>query len=95
MYRDLSGVLSSLTVEEGFEPTGCAGWTPVDLAFYLLGDARRAPVALHTPAAGAAVHQPDLVLRPDRAGPAAARWPRRAGYWRACSAVPCRWTRTT
>jgi hypothetical protein len=53
-YRDLSAVLSSLTVEEGFEPTGCAGWTPVDLGFHLLSDARRALVALHTPAAGPA-----------------------------------------
>src|SRR4051812_696425 len=53
-YRDLSAVLSSLTVEEGFEPTGCAGWTPVDLGFHLLSDARRALVALHTPVAGPA-----------------------------------------
>src|SRR3954447_9726913 len=53
-YRDLSAVLSSLTVEEGFEPTGCAGWTPVDLGFHLLSDARRALVALSTPADGPA-----------------------------------------
>lgn len=51
-YVDLSAVLSSLTVEEGFEPTGCAGWTPVDLGFHLLSDARRALVTLHTPASG-------------------------------------------
>jgi hypothetical protein len=53
-YGDLSAVLSVLTVTEGFEPTGCAGWTPVDLGFHLLSDARRALVALHTPAAGPA-----------------------------------------
>jgi len=53
-YRELSAVLSSLTVEEGFEPTGCAGWTPVDLGYHLLSDARRALVALHTPAEGPA-----------------------------------------
>jgi hypothetical protein len=53
-YRELSAVLSSLTVEEGFEPTGCAGWTGVDLGFHLLSDARRALVALHTPAEGPA-----------------------------------------
>jgi hypothetical protein len=53
-YRELSAVLSSLTVDEGFEPTGCAGWTPVDLGFHLLSDARRALVALHTPATGPA-----------------------------------------
>jgi hypothetical protein len=51
-YRDLSAVLSSLTVDEGWEPTGCAGWTPVDLGFHLLSDARRALVALSTPAEG-------------------------------------------
>jgi hypothetical protein len=51
-YRDLSGILSSLTVEEGWEPTGCTGWTPVDLGFHLLSDARRALVALNTPATG-------------------------------------------
>jgi hypothetical protein len=49
-YRDLSAVLSSLTVDEGWEPTGCAGWSPVDLGFHLLSDARRALVALNTPA---------------------------------------------
>jgi len=53
-YRDLSAVLSSLTVEEGFEPTGCQGWTAVDLGFHLLSDARRALVALNTPVAGMA-----------------------------------------
>jgi hypothetical protein len=51
---DLSAVLSSLTREEGWQPTGCAGWTPVDLGFHLLSDARRALVALATPAAGPA-----------------------------------------
>jgi hypothetical protein len=53
-YGELSAVLSSLTVEEGFEPTGCQGWAAVDLGFHLLSDARRALVALHTPADGAA-----------------------------------------
>ncbi|MFW3170494.1 maleylpyruvate isomerase N-terminal domain-containing protein [Geodermatophilus sp. CPCC 206100] len=53
-YADLSEVLSSLSAGEGWQPTGCAGWTPVDLGFHLLGDARRALVALHTPAPGPA-----------------------------------------
>jgi hypothetical protein len=53
-YGDVSAVLSSLTVGEGWEPTGCAGWTPVDLGFHLLSDARRALVTLHTPADGPA-----------------------------------------
>jgi hypothetical protein len=51
-YRDLSAVLGDLTAEEGWQPTGCAGWTPVDLGFHLLSDARRALVALNTPADG-------------------------------------------
>ena len=54
VYGDVSAVLSSLTVEEGWEPTGCAGWTAVDLGFHLLSDARRALVALNTPADGPA-----------------------------------------
>jgi hypothetical protein len=74
-YGDVSAVLSSLTVEEGWEPTGCAGWTAVDLGFHLLSDARRAVVALNTPADGpadtTAVHHLDLVVRLDRPGPAA------------------------
>ncbi|WP_448614154.1 maleylpyruvate isomerase N-terminal domain-containing protein [Modestobacter sp. URMC 112] len=53
-YDDLSALLGSLTEEEGWQPTGCAGWTPVDLGFHLLGDARRALVTLATPAAGPA-----------------------------------------
>ncbi|RFU22835.1 maleylpyruvate isomerase N-terminal domain-containing protein [Geodermatophilus marinus] len=48
-YGDLSRVFSALTPDEGWRPTGCAGWTPVDLGFHLLGDARRALVALNTP----------------------------------------------
>jgi hypothetical protein len=53
-YTELSGVLSSLAPAEGWQPTGCAGWSVVDLGFHLLSDARRALVALATPADGAA-----------------------------------------
>ncbi len=53
-YDDLSGLLGALTEAEGWRPTGCAGWTPVDLGFHLLGDARRARVALATPTAAQA-----------------------------------------
>lgn len=53
-YRDLSAVLAALTPDEGWQPTGCAGWSPVDLGFHLLSDARRALVALNTPAERAA-----------------------------------------
>jgi hypothetical protein len=53
-YRDLSGVLGSLSDAEAWEPTGCAGWSVVDLGFHLLSDARRCLVALNTPADGPA-----------------------------------------
>ncbi len=53
-YDDVSGLLCSLAEDEGWQPTGCAGWTPVDLGFHLLGDARRALVALATPTGGPA-----------------------------------------
>ena len=49
-YRDVAGVLGSLSPQEAWEPTGCAGWSVVDLGFHLLSDARRALVALNTPA---------------------------------------------
>jgi hypothetical protein len=49
---DLSGVLEALTAEEGWRPTGCTGWSAVDLALHLVNDAHRALVALATPAEG-------------------------------------------
>jgi hypothetical protein len=49
-YGELSGLLGALTDEETWQPTGCDGWTAVDLGFHLLSDARRALVALSTPA---------------------------------------------
>ncbi|WP_409332232.1 maleylpyruvate isomerase N-terminal domain-containing protein [Trujillonella humicola] len=51
-YGDLAGLLPALTPEEQWRPTGCAGWTPVDLGWHLLADARRGLVALSTPTAG-------------------------------------------
>ncbi|WP_166509649.1 maleylpyruvate isomerase N-terminal domain-containing protein [Blastococcus sp. TF02-8] len=52
-YGDLSETLHA--VARGGDPwaaTGCRGWAVHDLAFHLLGDARRALVALNTPVAG-------------------------------------------
>ena len=49
-YRDLADVLGSLSGADAWEPTGCAGWSVVDLGFHLLSDARRCLVALNTPA---------------------------------------------
>jgi hypothetical protein len=53
-YGDLAELLAALTPAEQWCPTGCAGWTPVDLGWHMLADARRGLVALSTPAAGPA-----------------------------------------
>ncbi|MCX5041125.1 maleylpyruvate isomerase N-terminal domain-containing protein [Streptomyces coelicoflavus] len=51
-YDALAAVVRPLGDEESWLPTGCTGWAVRDLMFHLLADARRALVALHTPAAG-------------------------------------------
>jgi hypothetical protein len=52
-YGDLSELLHRLAADgEEWTPTGCRGWAVHDLAFHLLGDARRALVGLSTPAPG-------------------------------------------
>ncbi|MGY1689603.1 maleylpyruvate isomerase N-terminal domain-containing protein [Geodermatophilus sp. SYSU D01105] len=54
-YTDLAETLQEVTaVGRAWAPTGCTGWTVVDLSWHLMGDARRALVALNTPAAGPA-----------------------------------------
>ena len=53
-YGDLARLLDTLTPAEQWLPTGCAGWTPVDLGWHMLADARRGLVALSTPTEGAA-----------------------------------------
>jgi uncharacterized protein (TIGR03083 family) len=49
-YAELSAVLGSLSDDEGGTPTGCAGWSALDLACHLVNDVQRALVALATPA---------------------------------------------
>ncbi|MGV9283852.1 maleylpyruvate isomerase N-terminal domain-containing protein [Streptomyces sp. NPDC003730] len=51
-YEALAAVVRPLGDEESWLPTACTGWAVRDLVFHLLADARRALVALHTPAAG-------------------------------------------
>ncbi len=53
-YGDLSALVGDLTPEEGWQPSGCAGWSVLDLVQHLLDDARRGLVALATPAGGPA-----------------------------------------
>jgi uncharacterized protein (TIGR03083 family) len=53
-YGDLSALVGDLTPEEGDQPSGCAGWSVLDLTQHLLDDARRGLVALATPAGGPA-----------------------------------------
>ncbi|RBY78111.1 hypothetical protein DQ239_10120 [Blastococcus sp. TF02-09] len=55
VYADLSELFQALATDgEEWAPTGCRGWAVHDLAFHLLGDARRALVGLATPAPGPA-----------------------------------------
>jgi hypothetical protein len=49
-YVPLCSVLSALDTEEGWQPSGCAGWAVLDLTQHLLFDTQRGLVALATPA---------------------------------------------
>lgn len=49
-YADLHAALRAVNGDDEWAPTGCAGWCVRDLVQHLLGDARRALVALGTPA---------------------------------------------
>lgn len=51
-YGALLPVVTALDDETGWRSTRCRAWTARDLVHHLLGDAQRALVALHTPAAG-------------------------------------------
>jgi hypothetical protein len=56
-YGDLAELLHAVAADgEEWTPTGCRGWTVLDLGFHLLGDTRRALVGLNTPAPGPADH---------------------------------------
>ncbi|MFJ8142265.1 maleylpyruvate isomerase N-terminal domain-containing protein [Streptomyces sp. NPDC096013] len=49
-YGAFDAVVMTITDEQSWLPTGCAGWSVRDLVFHCLGDAQRGLVALHTPA---------------------------------------------
>jgi len=53
-YRSLSALVTDLRPEETWQPTGCAGWSVLDLTLHLVDDSRRGLVALATPAGGPA-----------------------------------------
>jgi hypothetical protein len=66
---DLAATLSSVTEDEGFEPSGCRGWSVLDLAFHLVEDAHRALVDLNTPVDGPADTDAVGYWRPGRPSP--------------------------
>ena len=45
----VAAVLESVTEEESRRPTGCRGWSVLDLGYHLVEDAHRALVDLNTP----------------------------------------------
>ena len=49
-YGGVAELLGGVAVDgDGWTPTGCRGWTVADLGYHLLGDARRALLALCSP----------------------------------------------
>jgi hypothetical protein len=66
---DLAGVLESVTEEESWEPSGCRGWSVLDLGFHLLEDAHRALVDLGSPVDGPADTDAVDYWRPGRPSP--------------------------
>jgi Mycothiol maleylpyruvate isomerase N-terminal domain len=67
--RDLADVLESVSDEESGEPTGCHGWSILDLGYHLLEDAHRALVDLGTPVDGPADTDAVGYWRPGRPSP--------------------------
>ncbi len=51
-YGDLAGLLTAVDPGLCWTPSGCSGWTLLDLTQHLVDDAQRGLVALCTPAAG-------------------------------------------
>src|SRR5215218_6793263 len=66
---DVAAVLTSLSEDDGWLPTGCRGWSVLDLGYHLLEDAHRALVDLNTPVAGPADTDAVGYWRPGRPSP--------------------------
>ncbi len=67
--EDLADTLDSVGEESSWEPTGCRGWSVLDLGFHLLEDAHRALVDLGTPVDGPADTDAVGYWRPGRPSP--------------------------
>jgi hypothetical protein len=67
--EDLSAALDSVSEEQSWEPSGCRGWSVLDLGFHLLEDAHRALVDLGTPVHGPADTDAVGYWRPGRPSP--------------------------
>lgn len=98
-YRAVTDDLEKLGEDALARPSGCHGWSRVDLLFHLLLDAQRALVAFATPADGAA--DVDFVsywtpFRPGADGYAAhARFVRRvASSYRSDLVIAAQWAET-
>jgi hypothetical protein len=66
---DLAAVLGSVTDDEGRRPSGCRGWSVLDLAYHLVEDAHRTLVHLNSPADGPADTDDVEYWRPGRPSP--------------------------
>jgi uncharacterized protein (TIGR03083 family) len=66
---DLATVLDSVTDEESRQPSGCRGWSVLDLAYHLVEDAHRTLVDLNSPADGPADTDDVEYWRPGRPSP--------------------------
>src|SRR3954453_20662805 len=69
---DLAAVLDSVSDDESRRPSGCRGWSVLDLAHHLVEDAHRTLVDLNTPADGPADTDDVEDWRPGRPSPHAA-----------------------
>jgi hypothetical protein len=67
--EDLAAVLDTVTEEESWEPSGCRGWSVLDLGFHLVEDAHRALVDLNTPVDGPPNTDAVGYWRPSRSSP--------------------------
>ncbi|MFJ6070539.1 hypothetical protein ACIQFU_06755 [Streptomyces sp. NPDC093065] len=88
-YEAPAAVVRPLGEEESWLLTGCTGWAVRDLMFPFLAAARRALVALHTPAAAPPDRDAVTYWRDWAPDPVGAAHGRRHNLPRACSSNSC------